>query len=271
MSEYTIREYRLTDIGAMKQLWCSVFGDSAELVDSFFSLLPDMGSAMVAEADGRVVGAAYALTGMELLSEEIVRPICGYIYAVAVESAYRGKGIGSALVKEAELLCRRREATIVCTLPAEEALYGWYRELLGFECVLHRERHTVSCLAAEAVMELSSSEYMLWRETMLRGTRHLHPSSPTLEFQRQFCKALGGGLYACGSGICSAYMDEGICTVTEIMSTVPEDHDIIAASVGHALGAKEAIYFLPSISGEPYIAALPESIPANCVWNISFD
>ena len=66
-------------------------------------------------------------------------------------------------------------------------------------------------------------------------------------------------------------MDGDICTVTEIMSTIPEDHELIAASVGHALGAKEAVYYLPSSSGEPYMAALPGSIPADCVWNISFD
>ena len=271
MIEYSIREYALSDIAAMKQLWCTVFEDSEELVNSFFALLPDMGSAMVAEAEGKIVGAAYVLTGMELLGDGIVRPVCGYIYAVAVKPEYRGVGIGSALVKEAEQLGRRREASVICTLPAEESLYAWYRDLLGFECVLHRKRHEVRSKASEPVMELSSTEYMMWREMMLSGKKHMHPSSPTLEFQRQFSRLLGGGLYSCASGICEAHLDEGVCVINELICTFPEDRDAIAASVAAALGAESAVYYLPSDCGEAYMAALPGTIPGDCIWNLSFD
>lgn len=271
MAEYLIREYTLSDICAMKRIWCNVFGDTEDFVDSFFALLPDMGSAVVAEQNGEIVGAAYVLNGMELIGNGIVKPICGYIYAVAVEPESRGGGIGSALVKEAEQLARRRESTVICTLPAEESLYRWYRDLLGFECVLHREKHEVKCSAAEPVMELSSTEYMMWREMLLNGKNHMHPSSPTLEFQRQFSKMLGGGLYSCASGICEAHMDDGVCIINELICAFPEDRDIIAASVGASLGAESAVYRLPSDSGEEYIAALPGTIPTDCVWNLSFD
>ena len=46
---------------------------------------------------------------------------------------------------------------------------------------------------------------------------------------------------------------------------------LIAASVGAFLGAKTAVWFEPAREGEAYIAALPGSIPADCVWNLSFD
>ena len=56
---YDIREYKQDDVSAMKSLWCDAFGDLPELVDSFFELLPSMGTGFVAELDGEVFGAAY--------------------------------------------------------------------------------------------------------------------------------------------------------------------------------------------------------------------
>lgn len=58
---YDIREYKQDDVSAMKSLWCDAFGDLPELVDSFFELLPSMGTGFVAELDGEVFGAAYVL------------------------------------------------------------------------------------------------------------------------------------------------------------------------------------------------------------------
>ena len=68
MSDAVIREYRGGDIPEMSALWQAVFGDSEGLVNSFLQLLPDMGTAAVAEVNGKIAGAAYAVTGMELVS-----------------------------------------------------------------------------------------------------------------------------------------------------------------------------------------------------------
>ena len=50
-----------------------------------------------------------------------------------------------------------------------------------------------------------------------------------------------------------------------------ENHYAAAASIGAAMGAKDYILYSPAPEGEPYIAALPGSVPAGCVWNLSFD
>ena len=271
MNKYTVREYRRSDIPAMTALWQGVFGDTEELIGSFMALLQDMGTAAVAELNGSVVGAAYVIAGMELIGAGARPPVCGYIYAVAVDPACRRLGIGRELTLRCAELARRRGAEVICTLPAEESLYGWYRDVRGVECVLRRRRFELPCSADEGVMELSSTEYMLWRESMLRDKCHMHPSNPTLEFQRRFCKALGGGLYACGSGICSAYLENGAAVIKELITSVPGDAGTIAASVGAFIGAERAVYFLPDVSGEVYLSALPGSIPPDCVWNISFD
>ena len=67
MSDAVIREYRGGDIPEMSALWQAVFGDSEALVNSFLELLPDMGTAAVAEVNGKIAGAAYAVTGARSL------------------------------------------------------------------------------------------------------------------------------------------------------------------------------------------------------------
>ena len=270
MENYLIREYCAGDVPAMSLLWRDVFGDPLGFTAEFYALLPDMGSAVVAEADGRLVGAAHVLNGFELVGKKKKPPVVGYLYAVMVAPAYRSLGIGKALTKEAATLSKRRESAFLCTLPADAPLYGWYHRLIGVDCALYRVRREIDCAPLEAAGELSATEYLLWREKLLQGRCFLRPSQPTMEFMRRFCKFFGGGLYACGSGICTAELDGDLCVVKELIAPV-EDCEKIAASVGARLGAKRCAYYLPAPEGEPYIAAPPGAVPPDCVWNLSFD
>ena len=271
MREFIIREYRTEDIPALSRLWEKTFEDSPALIADFFRLLPDMGTGLAAVQDGKIVGAAYVIMGMELLCGEKKPTPGGYIYAVAVEESCRGSGLGSALTRAARDEALRRGAAFVCTLPASESLYGWYGELLGVKPALFRSTRRADCGALEPVMPLSVTEYMLWRENILRSQPHLHLSYPALEFQYRLCKAYGGGFFAVGSGICAAYLDGETALIRELLLMDEGEKSSAAASVGAAIGAKDFVLYSPAPEGEPYIAALPGDIPADCVWNLSFD
>ena len=270
MSDAVIREYRVGDVPEMSALWHTVFGDSEGLVSSFLELLPGMGTAAVAELNGKIAGAAYAVTGMELVDGGKAQT-CGYIYAVAVAPEFRGGGLGRALTERSAALARERGAEVICTLPAEEPLYAWYKTILGTECALHRRRFEVESAAAAPVLSLSAAEYGHRREALLRDRCHLRPTRTALEFQRRFCEELGGGLYACGSGICSAYLEDGAAVIKELIAPDGTDAADIAAAIGAELGTARAVYYLPAPDGEPYLAAVPGEIPPDCVWNITFD
>ncbi len=271
MRDFDIREYNAEDIPALSRLWEKTFEDSPALIADFFRLLPDMGTGLAAVQNGEIVGAAYVIMGMELLCGEAKPVPGGYIYAVAVEERCRGLGIGSALTRSARDEGLRRGAAFVCTLPASESLYGWYRELLGVESALFRSTFRADCAALEPVMPLSVTEYMLRRENILRGQTHLHLSYPALAFQYQLCKAYGGGFFAVGSGICAAYLDGETALIRELLLMDESKMGSAAASVGAAIGAKDFLLYSPAPEGEPFIAALPGDIPADCVWNLSFD
>ena len=272
MTDCTIREYSAEDIPALSSLWKRSFGDGERLVAEFFRLLPDMGTALAAVSGANeVLGMASVITGMELISSAKKPPVCGYIYAVAVDESSRGQGLGRALTVAAAKKAVEREAEIICTLPAEASLYGWYEELIGVKCALRRSVRTIDSAPLELSMELSSTEYMLWRENMLRGRTHLHLSNPSLEFQRILCRENGGGFYAAGSGIAAAYRDGDTGVIRELICADAAQRETVAASIGAALGTARVLLYEPDPDGLPYIAADPGSIPEDCLWNLSFD
>ncbi|MBR0208686.1 MAG: GNAT family N-acetyltransferase [Oscillospiraceae bacterium] len=265
-----IRHYRKDDVPAMRALWQRVFNERDAYLDAFFALMPDIGGAAVAEDEsGRLCGAAYALTGYELLAGG-ESPHLGYIYAVAVDESARGKGIGAALTQYAAAICREREAVIVTTLPAEESLYAWYEKSIGTKHVLRRAEKLVPARRSIDIMKLTGTEYMLWRENMLRGKAHVHLSHPMLEAQRALCEAYDGGLYASSDGIFAAYRDGEQLIVPEILCAqgIPDD---TAASAAAHLGCREAVFFTPAErGGEAYVAS-DTVLPPTTVWNLTLD
>lgn len=270
MTELSIREYRPEDAPALTALWCSCFEDSEKLVTEFFRLLPRMGAGLTAEADGRLAGMAYALTGFTLTDGNYEKN-CGYIYAVAVEKSFRHLGAGRALTKAAAKKAREMGAEMICTLPAEESLYGWYRDILGVKKALCRSKTLIKGEALLPCRRLGHAEYSHIREELLQKTPHVRLSSSCLEFQRILCEEYGGGLFSCGGGIAAAYMDGGKARIKELVCLNEKEREPVAASVCAALGAQSAVLYSSSPEGEAYIAAEPDALPADCVWNLSFD
>lgn len=265
----SIRTYRTEDLPAMRALWRRVFNEDEHFLDAFFRLLPDIGGAAVAcGEDGMLLGAAYALTGYELLTGG-EKAQCGYVYAVAVDEGARGRGLGAALTRHAAEICRERESKIVTTLPANAPLYGFYEKQIGTRHLLYTQSRSVRAAPSLPVMELSTTEYMLWRENMLRGRSHVHLSYPMLEAQRALCRAYGGGLYASSDGIFAAYREGDRLMIREILCPEGKE-ELTAASAAHTLGCREAEYRIAARGGERYITA-DTALPPETVWNLSLD
>ena len=296
----TIRHYRKDDIPAMRALWQRVFNEREAYLDAVFALLPDIGGAAVAtDENGVLIGAAYAMTGFELLTNGREGPHVGYIYAVAVDESVRGRGIGAALTRAAAEICREREAVIITTLPAEDSLYPWYEKQIGTNCLLYLEKRTVSARKTLDIMKLTGTEYMLWRENMLRGKAHIRLSTPMMEAQRALCEAYDGGLYASSDGIFAAFRDGEQLIILEVLC-VQGSPEETAASAAAYLNCREAVYYMPAegpdvTSGtsltpdakkepgvysvtptvsdrviEPYVVS-DTPLPPGTVWNLTLD
>lgn len=261
-----IREIRPEDRAALVALWHRVFGDPVSYVEEFFRILPEIGSGVAAIEDCVPIGAAYMITGLELCEGERIRR-CGYLYAVAVDPAARGRGLGGALSKAAAELGRARGAELICTLPAEPGLYAWYEKLLGVRCALYRERRELDSRPGPVPQPLGAAEYARRREALLRGRPHLRLSEAAMRLEEANCRAFGGFLCAVGDGVAAAYVSDGVTEVRELLGASETE----AAAVGAALGTKEVRLWLPAESGEPYLAFAPVELPGNTVWNLAFD
>ena len=251
MPDVILREAVPQDAGPLTELWCGVFGDPPELVDVFFSLLPEMGSGCVAEREGRILAAAYLIHGFTLLRQGEPPLRCGYLYAVATEPSARGQGLGSAVSRGAAELGRLHGARLLCTLPAEASLYRWYGDILSLKHRISRRR--LFCDRLPEARPLPASEYLSLREALLRDHPHVRPDAAAMEFEAALCRSCGGGLYAADGAIFCAYPDEGAWVIPEFLPCSAEG-------------------LLPGLRVEsaPYLCSdLP--VPDGTVWNLSFD
>lgn len=241
-----IREYEESDREALISLWTRVFGDPPDLINGFLRLLPDMGTCCVAESAGKLLSAAYGITGFTLsVPNHPVLP-CGYIYAVASDESVRGQGLGAAVSRGAADLCRARGAGMICTLPAEPSLYSWYDHILGLKYVLTRTICSVDRLPS--CIPIHAEEYGILRESMLQGVPHVICSPAVLEFQELLCRCYGGGFYQTNSGLLCAYPEDGHWHISEY------------------LGAE----LNEDVSTIPYLCC-DHPLSVSPVWNITFD
>ncbi len=260
------REIRPEDHGALVALWHGVFGDPVVCVEEFLRVLPEIGSGVAAFENGRLVGAAYIVTAFHLREGEKSRR-CGYLYAVAVEPAARGRGLGAALSQAAAALGGARGAPLIFTRPAEPGLYAWYERVLGARSVQSFAACEWDSAPGSAVRPLDPADYGLRREALLAGRAHLVPEPAALRFEAFNLSVYGGGLYAVGDGIAAAYVEDGTAEVRELLGAPPE----AAASLGAFLGAERARLWQRAERGEPDLVFAPPEVPADAVWTLAFD
>jgi ribosomal protein S18 acetylase RimI-like enzyme len=125
--QVTIRSYAANDFNDVKQLWQLVFANNERwrapefAIPAKLTVQPDL--FLVAAYENRAIGTVMA-------GYDGVR---GWLHAVAVSPAYQGRGIGSALLREAE----RRLAALGCPkinlqiLDSNSSVVEFYRRL-GF-------------------------------------------------------------------------------------------------------------------------------------------
>ena len=271
MADFTIRKCTRADVPELTRLWAETFGDSERLIREFFRLLSGMGVGLLAERQGALLGAAYAITGLELIAPDREKQPCGYLYAVAVKPEARRCGLGAALSRACADTAKELGCAFFCTQPAEPSLFVWYEKILSLGCALRRRQESVSSAALELCMELSPTDYRFWRERMLEELPHIRLGDAALLYQHSLCKCCGGGFYAVGDGVAAAYLDGDVCLVRELLCPEGTDRLALAASLAAQLGASRALLFTPDSLGAPYIAAENGTLPENTVWNLSFD
>ena len=112
------------DVGELKKLWLSAFDDEENIVDLFMSKVrPRSLTYVVREAD-QIASVLYAIPTLDNNY---------YLYALATQDCFRGRGYMSALIRY--FVREAQVADYFFLIPAEEGLKPYY-EGLGFDiCV----------------------------------------------------------------------------------------------------------------------------------------
>lgn len=183
------------DIRAMKALWKAAFDDPDEVVDAFFGCLYVPGGAVLALEDGKTVGCVYLLPGAELVTAAGERTPCTYFYALAVDAARRGNGIGKALTAYCASLAAQSGETL-CLMPGDDGLRQWYAAQ-GFSDLSTAEMRTFTAgdgAGKVRVRTVGAKTYAEAREALLSGKPHASLPETFFRFQEALCRPGNGAL-----------------------------------------------------------------------------
>lgn len=253
-----LRPYIPADRNGCAQLWEAVFGDPAPLVTEFLRLFEHRpGFCMVAESDGAVVAAAYAVPGLTVLRPGRPDLQARYLYAVATHPDHRKQGLAAELCRSLRDQCFAR-GELLLTKPAEPSLYPWYTEKIGAVPVLPCRTVNVTTAVPGTATPLSPTDYAVRREALLAGTPHVRLPDALFQWEHLLHAHYGGGFFAVGSSVADVYAANGQMEVPELLSPAPErDAGILLTH----FAVPAAAVTLPG-GDEPYVScAAPGELP----------
>lgn len=221
-------EFRYTtmkDRPDLTRLWQEAFGDEIAYIDAFFETAWAPERSRVAVVDGEIAGMHFWFD-CELDGQKLA-----YLYAVATDRRFRGRGVATKLMEDGERLLKERGYAGAVLSPGNESLFRFYADR-GYETVGCRSEERIMAGSPISIREVDEEEYALIRRALLpeNGVRQ---EGENLRFLQRFSR-----FYA-GEGFCAAvYRSEAF---------LPEylgDRERIPGLLG-ALGLGEASVRMP--------------------------
>ncbi|MDO4159749.1 MAG: GNAT family N-acetyltransferase [Prevotellaceae bacterium] len=107
-----------------REIWKTVFNDSEEFMNLYFSRVYRNEYNVCCQLDGRVVAALQTLPYTLLYHGKEVKT--SYISGVSTLPEYRKQDIGNNLMRQAHFSIYYKDVVFAALIPAEEWLYEWY-------------------------------------------------------------------------------------------------------------------------------------------------
>jgi len=250
-----------------------VFGDDEHDINIFFDLWQNDFTCAAADTYGNIclidesieIGAAAETAAMGFLVPvgSLNGRDCGMIYAVAVDSPFRGRGYGAEITKSLIKTAEEKETAVVLK-PAERSLFKYYTEKTSLKPSFRGIQASVwgiEKIAPRPIHSANTAEYNAAREIALADIEHITYNEKTLEW----FLALGGGFYI-GDGICAAAEKRpGQVFCQELIS---EDQIRAIKSVGAALSRSHITARFHDSSSEPFAMS---NVPSSGWFGLTFE
>lgn len=221
-----IRPSRPEEAEAQKQLWQQAFGDDPRYIDWFYTCCWRPENMLVLLEDGKLASMLALLPHqLTLPGGELAQAF--YVYALATDSAVRGKGYGRQLLHYVDFHLSARGADCVTVVPAEASLFKFFGTVgfsTGFSTrkveILRHEAGEPN--PADKVEPVSPEGYNLIRNRLLEGTPSVLYDTELIRYQQGMSSLSHGGLYrivADGTEGCAAveYVDEESVLMKELL------------------------------------------------------
>ena len=281
MSSALLRAGQAEDLPGLRALWPLCFEDEPSFQERFFSQLFHPEYTAVAEQDGQIVAAAYALPGFiaRIPGRELVP--ASYLYGVGTHPDFRGHGLGAAVSRLAAELAGR---PLCCLLPGEESLRLWYAERLHAVDLTSYIEYMLPKEKAEPVLaplqRLDAASYLRRREELLKNLPHMETPYDFMQLADEALTSSGGGLFELGYGIAAVErFGTSVCVKELLLTPGIDSHQAAKALAGH-FPAESFSVRLPAYSSasehcKPFAMAfslqeLPPAAPG-LWWGLALD
>ena len=205
------------DIPALRQLWKQAFGDGDPFLDGFFATGFSFDRCRCVCTDGSLAAALYwfdcSWQGKKV----------AYLYAVATDAAFQGKGLCRALMENTHRLLQAEGYAGAALVPGNKRLFSLY-EKLGYHSFCPMQTVTVTAGEGTAkVNTLSGAAFETLRKERLPENGILQRGQTTA-FLATFA-----GFYQAGDAIFCAGKDQDTLVFQEYLGDPSQLRGIIAA------------------------------------------
>ena len=177
-----IRFFEEKDKNAVIGLWQEAFGEAEKEILPFLEFI-NKNMLLMAE-NGKIISM------LSLLKVKIGDINGRYVYAVATDKRFRGRGYASELLQYAKQLIKENNEEFLVILPQSESLYDFYAKS-GFtplRCAKRISRRIGSASGLK-VEKLTPESYFELKKTYFSGEKYVEFDIKTLDFMK---KAYGG-------------------------------------------------------------------------------
>lgn len=224
-------------IPALRRLWKQAFGDSDTFLDGFFQTGFSFDRCRCLHTDGVLAAALYwfdCTWGNKKVA---------YIYAVATDDAFRGKGLCRALMEDTHQHLQSLGYAGAVLVPVSRELVTMYAKF-GYRSFCPIKKATIPAKDVMAAVSISPEEYQHLRQALLSKNAVLHGDTG-LQFFVTY-----GGFYKTENAIFCGYWENDTFHFEEILGQLPAQQEDFS----------EGMYL--SLNGDP---SLPDyfAIPLN--------
>jgi len=173
-----IRFFEEKDKNAVIGLWQEAFGEAEKEILPFLEFINK--NMLLMEENGKIISM------LSLLKVKIGDINGRYVYAVATDKRFRGRGYASELLQYAKQLIKENNEEFLVILPQSESLYDFYAKS-GFtplHCAKRISRRIGSASGLK-VEKLTSESYFELKKTYFSGEKYVEWDIKTLDFMKK--------------------------------------------------------------------------------------